>query len=206
MLNTITDASAGNNVLTPEQRTYYSLELLDRLQNDVVFGQFGMHEDIPANNGQKIQKRRFEKLTFEQTPTPITEGVAPDADSVVITKVEITPNQYGAWIKFTDKALLQSIVNLTVEFLKLIKEKASDTNECVVRNPLLTGTQVLYAGGGRRRGWRCLFLASWLNPQSCDDVIRCLTRTTLAGYRPPATNMVKGESVLLIKLNNPWRC
>mgnify|MGYP001093057944 CR=1 FL=1 len=69
----------------------------------------------------------------------------------------------------------------------------------------LSGLLVL-GYGDRRRGWRCLFLASWLNPQSGDDVLRRLTRTALAGYRPPGINMVKDESVLLIKLKNSWRC
>lgn len=59
--------------------------------------------------------------------------------------------------------------------------------------------------GGRLREWRFHLLVSWSNPQSGDDILGRLTRTTLAGYRPPGINIVKDESVLLIKLKNSWR-
>lgn len=145
VLNTIT-AVTGQNQLTEEQRTYYSLKLLKRLLPKVHHYEYGAHDSIPKSGGTKINRRRFESLTTSQTPTSLTEGAANDALPVTITKVEITPDQYGDYIKTTDRALLQSMDALISEFTNLVREHAARTMDIIVRNPIVLGTTVLYGG------------------------------------------------------------
>lgn len=144
-LNTIT-AATGQNQLTEEQRTYYSLKLLKRLLPKVHHYEYGAHESIPAQGGIKLNKRRFESLSTSASPTPLKEGIAHDSLPAVVTKVEVTPEQYGDYIKTTDRALLQSMDALISEFTSLIREHSARTMDIVIRNPILLGNTVLYGG------------------------------------------------------------
>ena len=144
--NTQTTGSAN---LTPEMKTFYSDYLIDTAAPKLVHDQFGQKHPIPKNGGKIIEFRKFNPLP--KLTTPLTEGVTPNGQTLSVSKLEATVNQYGGYVTLSDMYLLSAIDNNLVYATKLLGNQAGATLDTITREVLNGGTNVVYAGGALSR-------------------------------------------------------
>ena len=129
--------------LSAEMKTFYEKRLLDQAEPLLVHNQFGDKYPIPANNGKKIEFRKYSALP--KALTALTEGVTPAGNSLTVTTVEGTVKQYGDWIQLSDMLQMTAIDNTVVQATKLLSSQAGRTLDTVTREVLAGGTNVIYA-------------------------------------------------------------
>lgn len=129
--------------LSAEMKTFYEKRLLDQAEPLLVHNQFGDKYPIPANNGKKIEFRKYSALP--KALTALTEGVTPAGNSLKVTTVEGTVKQYGDWIQLSDMLQMTAIDNNVVQATKLLSSQAGRTLDTVTREVLAGGTNVIYA-------------------------------------------------------------
>jgi len=135
--------------LTAEQKTFYDRVLLERLLPELVHGKWGQKKSAPKNEGDTINFRRFNSLAA--ATTPLTEGVTPTGNSLSITTITATVQQYGDYIEISDKISLVGIDPVLTETVQLLGEQSGLTFDTIVRDVLASGTNVQYAGGKTAR-------------------------------------------------------
>ena len=141
--------TTGTGTLSDEMKTYYSDYLIDNAQPKLVHDQFGQKHPIPKNGGKTIEFRKFSPLP--KLLDPLTEGVTPDGQSLTVTKIEATVEQYGGYVTISDMLELTAIDNTLVQATKLLGNQAGATLDTITREVLNGGTNVVYAGGAASR-------------------------------------------------------
>ena len=150
-LNTNTTVASGsmgtgavNSALSPDMKTFYDMTLIDMAAPQLVYDQFGQKRPIPKNGGKTIEFRKFSALP--KATTPIQEGITPDGGTLEVTKIEATVEQYGYYIVQSDVLELTALDNTIIEATKLLGKQAGVTLDTIVRDILMTGLNVSYAG------------------------------------------------------------
>jgi N4-gp56 family major capsid protein len=146
--NTTNDNTPGND-LSPTMKTFYKTSLLENARNEHFFNQFGQKQPLPKNNGKKVEWRKFD--TFAKATTPLTEGVTPDGNTVNMTKIEKEINQYGDYTTISDRLELEAVDPVIVAVTEEHGAQAGDTLEVITRNEVISGTNVILAGGNDYR-------------------------------------------------------
>lgn len=142
--------TTGSADLSPEMKVFYSDYLIDVASAKLVHDQFGQKHPIPKNGGKTIEFRKFNQLPKQLTP--LTEGVTPNGQTMSVSKVEATVDQYGGYVTLSDMYLLTAIDNNLVHATKLLATQAGATLDTITREVLNGGTNVVYAGGVSGRG------------------------------------------------------
>ena len=142
--NKTTSASTGNN-LSAENKTFYDKELIKMAGPNLVYSQFAQKRNIPKNGGKTIEFRKFKPLA--KATTPLTEGVTPDGQALDVTSMTATVGQYGGFVRITDLLDLTAIDPIMTETVDLIGDQAGRTVDTLVRDVVMTGTNVQYADG-----------------------------------------------------------
>jgi N4-gp56 family major capsid protein len=132
-------------LISAEMQTYYDKKLLSRLISNFVHMQWGQKRPIPKNTGNVINFRKFASLTAALTA--LTEGTTPTGNSITVTALTATPNQYGDFVQVSDVLDLEAIDPVLDEMATVLGEQASDTLDQITRDILVAGTSVQYAGG-----------------------------------------------------------
>lgn len=140
-----TTQTTGTGTLSPEIQTYYDKKLLGRLLANHVFMQFGQKRPIPKNGGKTINFRQFSPLST--ATTPLTEGVTPAGNSLTVTEKTASVDQYGDFIEISDVLDMVAIDPVLDETADLLGEQAAETLDVLVRDVVVAGTNVQYAGG-----------------------------------------------------------
>ena len=135
----------GTGTLSDEMKTYYSDYLIDNAVPKLVHDQFGQKHPIPKNGGKTIEFRKYSPLP--KLLTPLTEGVTPDGQSLTVTTIEATVDQYGGYVTIADMLQLTAIDNNMVQATKLLGNQAGASLDTITREVLNGGTNVIYAGG-----------------------------------------------------------
>ena len=150
MNTNVTTAATTGNDLSPEMKTFYDKVLIRAAEPELVHDQFGQKRPIPANNGKKIEFRKFSSLP-KMDGAPLTEGVTPDGQSINVTKVESEIKQYGGYVTTSDLLELSAFDQVTAETLKLLGSQAGRTSDTITRDVLCAGTSVIYEGDAANR-------------------------------------------------------
>ena len=137
--------TTGTSTLSDEMKTYYSDYLIDNAVPKLVHDQFGQKHPIPKNGGKTIEFRKYSPLP--KLLTPLTEGVTPDGQSLTVTTLEATVDQYGGYVTLSDMLQLTAIDNNMVQATKLLGNQAGASLDTITREVLNGGTNVVYAGG-----------------------------------------------------------
>jgi len=130
--------------LSAELRSYYDRNLLSRLLPNLVYAPYGQAKPMPANEGQSVQFRRFSSLSL--ATTPLSEGVTPAGNSLTVTPVTATPVQYGDFVELSDMLDFTAPDPILTETGGLLGEQAAAVVDTIVRDELVAGTSVQYAG------------------------------------------------------------
>ena len=131
-----------NTDLSPENKIYYDMALIDEAQAQLVHDQFGQKKPIPAGSGKTIEFRKFH--SYEKALTPLQEGVTPAGKAIKVTAITSTVDQYGDYTMLTDVLDLTAIDNVVLETTKIHGRQAGMTLDTATRNVLQSGTNVTY--------------------------------------------------------------
>lgn len=129
--------------MTDQQRITYSGILLARLLPAIPMLGQGMKASLPRNGGMTFQWQYL--APFARMTTPLTEGSPPSETTMVWSKVQATPLQYGAWAKISDLAWTQTINSQVAAATAAFGQNAGQTLHTVLINILAAGTNVRYA-------------------------------------------------------------
>lgn len=129
--------------LSAEMKTFYDMRLIDEASPMLVHEQFGQKRPIPQGSGKTIEFRKFSPLP--KALVPLTEGVTPSGNSLEVTNMTATVEQFGDFIVQSDVLELTAIDNTILEATKLLGRQAGLTMDTIVRNVMNSGTNVSYA-------------------------------------------------------------
>lgn len=154
MTTTNTSTANFNQTVQVLIRKQLEEELLPTLPH-LMAGNFVQASFVKGSNATM----RFLRVPFSTpttnsgTVTPgtapwLTEGVAPTAKALAFGYEEFTAYQAGQRWELTDKALLESPLDLMAKAAEVSSRDAAETIDEYVGRMLAAGTNVLYAGAG----------------------------------------------------------
>lgn len=139
-----TTASAG---LTPEMKVYYDRRLIARALPELLHAKFAQRREIAQGNGKTIEFRKFATLGISKTA--LTEGTPPAGQSLSVSAITATVLQYGDGVKFSDLVSTTTIDPILEETTNLLAEQAAESIDELIRDVLVTGSNVQYWDGSR---------------------------------------------------------
>jgi len=134
--------------ISPRTAAYANKELLKRAIPFMVLEKFGQAKQLPAHNSKTIVFRRYTAL--DNTPTVLTEGVTPGAQTLQVTDVTCVLAQYGSRIQISDVILDTHEDAVLAESIELLGEQAAQMIERMRFGILRAGTNVVYSNGASR--------------------------------------------------------
>lgn len=141
--------TTGLDGMSPEMKTFYTDTLIDIAGPELVHDQFADKYPIPKNGGKTIEFRKYDNL--KPALTPLTEGVTPDGNSLNVSTLTATVDQYGDYVTLSDILTMTAIDNNVVQATKKLGSQAGLTLDCITRDVICGGTNVFYAGGHTSR-------------------------------------------------------
>lgn len=139
---------------------YIADETLPLARKQLVAYQFGDPLSLPKGRGTTYTATRFNRIPLPFAP--ISEGVPPIGQTMTISQVSATAQQWGDKVTITDVAELTIKHPLFKKAMELTALQVSETLERNTFNSLLAGTQVNYVN---TRGARASLVAGdVLNP------------------------------------------
>ena len=143
--NVQTTASEG---MSAELMKFYDKQLIENAKPVLVYNQFGQKRNIPKNNGKTISFRRFASLADPTNGGKLVEGITPDGQSLSVSEVTATVEQYGNYITTSDVLNLTSPDPVVTETNKLLGVQAGKILDKLTAHKICTeGTTVQFAGG-----------------------------------------------------------
>lgn len=141
--------TTGLDGMSAEMKTFYTDTLIDIAGPELVHDQFADKYPIPKNGGKTIEFRKYDNL--KPALTPLTEGVTPDGNSLNVSTLTATVDQYGDYITLSDILTMTAIDNNVVQATKKLGSQAGLTLDCITRDVICGGTNVFYVGGKTSR-------------------------------------------------------
>lgn len=135
--------------LSDEIKTFYSRQLLERALAELVHVRFAQRVPLARRQGKTIEFRKFAALPV--AATPLTEGVTPAGQSLSVSAITASINQYGTFMEGSDLLDLVAIDPVLVQVADLLGEQAGLTIDQIVREILHAGTSVQYANNKASR-------------------------------------------------------
>jgi N4-gp56 family major capsid protein len=135
--------------LSDAMKTFYSDYLIDNAEPELVHDQWAQTHDIPKNGGKTIEFRRYSPLA--KALTPLSEGVTPDGNSLSVSVITATIEQFGDYIKVSDILQLSAIDNQLMMATELLGSQAGRTLDTITREVLAGGNNRIFAGGALAR-------------------------------------------------------
>lgn len=133
--------------LSAEMKTYYDRRLIARALPNLLYSKFAQRRSIPKRGGKTIEFRKFSSLGVSKTA--LTEGTPPAGQSLTVTAITATVDQYGDGVKFSDIVRTTTIDPILEETTDLLAEQAGESIDELVRDVLVAGTSVQFWDGSR---------------------------------------------------------
>lgn len=137
----VTTAFTDSKTLAPELKTFYDTELLENARTELFYAQFAKRQPLPANHRGSVEWRKWN--TFERAPK-LSEGVIPTGQKFGVTTVTGSIDQYGTYTSVTDRLELRAYDDVILGATEEMGASAAETQEKLIRDALLLGTNVLY--------------------------------------------------------------
>ena len=135
-----TSAYSGNG-FNGELKTFYDTELLENARAEMFYAQFAKTQVLPAKHGVTVEWRKFN--TFARA-TQLQEGVIPTGQQFGMSVKTGTINQYGTYTAVTDVLETRAYDDTILAATEEMGASAAETQEVLIRDALLTNTNVLY--------------------------------------------------------------
>ncbi len=144
--NAYTGDTTPSTAMSATMKTYYDTELLENARPQLVFSQLGHHQSLPARHGKTVEWRKFD--TFDKALTPLTEGVIPTGKKLSMTSTTVEVEQFGDYTTISDRLDTHAVDPVILGATEEMGAAAGATADTLVRNVLMTGTNVMYAPKG----------------------------------------------------------
>ena len=131
--------------LSDTMQTYYDKKLLINAKPNLVYQQYGQAVVLPRNSGKTIQFRKW--TPFAALTEALTEGVVPDGQSLAMTEVTATIEQYGGYVAVSDMLDLTALDPVINDSVELMGDQGGLTIDTITRDVLHTTTNVQLANG-----------------------------------------------------------
>lgn len=128
--------------LSAKMAVYYDRLMLDRLRENLVFHQFGVKKNLPANSGKTVQW--FRRTDMAANTSALTEGTVPTAIGLSATSISAALAQYGDFTQTSDLIQMTSIDDEIENAVDVLSFRAARTVDTLDRNLLDAGTNILY--------------------------------------------------------------
>ena len=136
-----TEEFSGANTLSPELKTFYDTELLHNTRVELYYAQFGKKQPLPANHGKTVEWRKWNTFAKAQQ---LQEGVIPNGQKFGVSAKTGTINQYGTYAAVSDRLEMRAYDDVILGATEEMGASAAETQETLIRDALLTNTNVLY--------------------------------------------------------------
>ena len=136
-VNVTTQVTSGAD-MSPTMKTFYETSLLENAREEMIFSQFGKRTSI---HGNKAEWRKFN--TFARA-SELKEGVIPTGQQFGSSSLTASISQYGTYTSITDKLEMRAYDNVILAATEEMGASAAATQETLIRNALLVGTNVMY--------------------------------------------------------------
>lgn len=129
--------------LPDEMQTFYEKRLIDLAGPKLIHDQLAVKRPIPKNSGKVINFRKF--FPLPKATKPLEEGVTPNGLPLEETSIHTTVDQFGAFVRTTDRLENETLDHVVAQANKLIANQAGRTLDTITREILTAGTSVRYA-------------------------------------------------------------
>lgn len=129
--------------LDPTLKTYYDTELLENTREKRIFAQFGQKQPLPQGRGKTVEWRKWN--TLPPAMKALVEGVNPKGRKMGETVITKTVTQHGDYVEKSDVLDLHALDNVGLAATEELGSAAAQTQDLLIRNELLTGTNVMLA-------------------------------------------------------------
>ena len=136
-----TSAFEGKNTLSPGMKTYYDTELLANSEPDMVYAQFGKRQNLPANGGKNVEWRKWNTLP---NATALVEGVIPSGEKLGQSVITSPIASFGMYVTVSDELELRYCDDVILGAQTELASSAGNTSDILIRDDLMTNTNVLY--------------------------------------------------------------
>lgn len=134
--------------ITPRTAAYAVDKMLERAQPQLNMARFATVTTVPKGKTKVVKWRRYSRLAV--TTTPLTEGTTPTINSLSVTDVTATLAQYGQVLGLTDVIMDTHEDPVLNEMSMSLGETAGQTQEMIIYNAIVAGTQIQYTNGSAR--------------------------------------------------------
>ena len=136
-----TTAFSGANTLSGELKTFYDTELLENARVELVYAQFAKKQPLPRGRGKTVEWRKWN--TFARAGK-LTEGVIPTGQKFGMSVKTTSIDQYGTFAAVSDQLELHAYDDVILGATEEMGASLAETQEVLIRDALLTNTNVLY--------------------------------------------------------------
>lgn len=138
----LTPFTVGTDDLAPTMKTFYKTGMLKNAKPKLVYAQLGKKQPLPSRTGKTVEWRKMN--TFPDVPE-LTEGVIPAGQNMGMTAITVSITQYGMYTAISDLLELHATDPILTEAAEALGDTGGRTNDKLVRNVLMAGTNILFA-------------------------------------------------------------
>ena len=190
VVNAYTGETTAHQGMDPTMKTYYETELLENARVDRVYAQFAKRQSLPANHGETVEWRKWN--TFEKADK-LVEGVIPTGQKFGQTKIVASIDQYGTYTTLSDRLDTRAFDPVILGASEEMGASFAATEEWLIRDGLLAGTNVLYCDNVKADG------TVVDTPTACSG----LGASETNGYAYLTGDMVAKAATILKKMKAP---
>ena len=136
-----TTAFDSTNTMNGELKQFYDTELLENARIELFYAQFAKKQTLPARHGKTVEWRKWN--TFAKA-SKLQEGVIPTGQKFGMSSKTGSIDQYGTYAAVTDTLELRAYDDVILGATEEMGASAAETQETLIRDALLTNTNVLY--------------------------------------------------------------
>ena len=131
----------ASNSFAGEIKTFFDTTLLMNARAEMYYAQFAVTQPLPKGRGKTVEWRKWN--TFARA-SKLQEGVIPTGQKFGMTVKTGTIDQYGTYTAVTDQLEAHAYDDVILGASEEMGASAAETQEVLIRDALLTNTNVLY--------------------------------------------------------------
>ena len=139
--NAYTGEVTTTGAMSSTLKTFYDTELLENARVELFYAQFAQKQPLPAGRGKTVEWRKWN--TFAKA-NKLTEGVIPNGQTFGQSSITDSIEQYGTYATVSDQLDLHAYDPVILGATEEMGASMAETQETLIRNALLTGTNVMY--------------------------------------------------------------
>ncbi len=163
---------------------YIQKKVLTLTKRQICAYQFAKKLELPKNNGTTYMATRYSRLNLPYAP--LSEGVPAQGESMTVTQVQGTVQQWGDLVRTTDIADLTPVHDVFQQAVHLVGLQVSETlerNAYTGANGLMAGANVNYANGKTSRA--NLISTDVMTPHEIDRAVGTLVTVGAPRFGEP---------------------